>query len=141
MPERLSPRLKAILEALPLAPGMRVLEVGCGPGALARAMSSAIGDGHVLGIDRSDRAILQAIAGSGDEISAGRLFFRTVAAEDFVIEPGEAPFDLVVAVRVGALDGRHPKAGARAWPRLRAALAPGGRIFVDGVEIAGKTPR
>jgi cyclopropane fatty-acyl-phospholipid synthase-like methyltransferase len=141
MPERLSPRLKAILEALPLAPGMRVLEVGCGPGALARAMSSAIGDGHVLGIDRSNRAILQAIAGSGDEISAGRLFFRTVAAEDFVIEPGEAPFDLVVAVRVGALDGRHPKAGARAWPRLRAALAPGGRIFVDGVEIAGKTPR
>lgn len=89
MPERLSPRLKAILEALPLAPGMRVLEVGCGPGALARAMSSAIGDGHVVGIDRSDRAILQAIAGSRDEIAAGRLFFRTVAAEDFGIEPGE----------------------------------------------------
>lgn len=141
MPERLSPRLKAILEALPLAPGMRVLEVVCGPGALARAMSSAVGDGHVLGIDRSDRAILQAIAGSRDEIAAGRLFFRTVAAEDFGIKPGEALFDLVVAVRVGALDGRHPKAGAHAWPRLRAVLAPGGRIFVDGVEIPGKTPR
>jgi cyclopropane fatty-acyl-phospholipid synthase-like methyltransferase len=129
MAERLSPRLKGILEALPLAPGMRVLEVGCGPGALARAMSSVIGDGHVLGIDRSDRAIAQAIAGSRDEIAAGRLSFRTVAAEDFVIEPGEAPFDLVVAVRVGAL------------PRLRAALALGRRIFVDGAEIPGKTPR
>ena len=141
MPERLSPRLKAILEALPLAPGMRVLEVGCGPGALARAMPSMIGDGHVLGIDRSDRAIAQAIAGSRDEIAAGRLSFRTVAAEDFVIEPGEAPFDLVVAVRVGALDGRHPEAGARALPRLRAALAPSGRIFVDGVEVPGETLR
>ncbi|MFN5717919.1 MAG: SAM-dependent methyltransferase, partial [Bradyrhizobium sp.] len=55
--------------------------------------------------------------------------------------PGEAPFDLVVAVRVGALDGRHPAAGARAWPRIRAALAPSGRIFVDGVEIPAETPR
>lgn len=136
MPERLSPRLKAILEALPLAPGMRVLEVGCGPGALARAISSAIGDGHVLGIDRSERAIAMAVSGSGQEIAAGRVSFRRVAAEDFAISSGEAPFDLVVAVRVGALDGRHPEAGARAWPRLRAALAPGGRIHVDGVEVS-----
>lgn len=115
MTERLSQRLKAILEALPLSPCIRVLEVGCGPGALTRAMSSAIGSGYVLGIDRSDRAVAQAIAGSKEQIAAGRLSFRTVAAEDFVMGPGEAPFDLVVAVRVGALDGRHP----------RPALAPG----------------
>jgi cyclopropane fatty-acyl-phospholipid synthase-like methyltransferase len=141
MPKRLSQRLRAILETLPLASGMRVLEVGCGPGALARAMASTIGDGHVLGIDRSERAVAQAVAGSKDEIAAGRLSFRVVAAEDFAIGLGEAPFDLVVAARVGALDGRHPEAGARAWPRIRAALAPGGRIFVDGVEILGQTPR
>jgi hypothetical protein len=46
------------------------------------------------------------------------------------------PFDLIVAVRVGALDGRHPAVGTRAWPRFRAALAPEGRIFIDGVEVA-----
>jgi hypothetical protein len=46
------------------------------------------------------------------------------------------PFDLIVAVRVGELDGRHPAVGSRAWPRLRAALAPKGRIFIDGVEVA-----
>jgi cyclopropane fatty-acyl-phospholipid synthase-like methyltransferase len=130
----LSPRLRTILERLPLAPGMRVLEVGCGPGALARAMARRVGTGHVIGIDRSPRAIAQALDASAEEVAAGRLSFRLAAAEHFALAPGEAPFDLIVAVRVGALDGRHPGAGAEAWPRLRAVLAPGGRIFVDGAD-------
>lgn len=121
---------------------MRVLEVGCGPGALARAMAARVGPGgHVLGIDRSSRAIAQAATGSTAELGAGTLSFRRVAAEDFVLDPGEAPFDLIVAVRVGALDGRDPAAAARAWPRLRAVLAPRGRIIVDGVELSGDDAR
>jgi hypothetical protein len=60
----------------------------------------------------------------------------TFAAEDFSLSTGEAPFDLIVAVRVGAFDGRHPEAGARAWPRLAAALVPGGCVVVDGVANA-----
>jgi ubiquinone/menaquinone biosynthesis C-methylase UbiE len=32
----LSARLKTIVEALPLKPALRVLEIGCGPGAAAR---------------------------------------------------------------------------------------------------------
>ncbi|HXF47153.1 MAG TPA: class I SAM-dependent methyltransferase [Burkholderiaceae bacterium] len=126
----LSARLQAVLDALPLVPGLRVLEVGCGPGVLARAMATRVAPGgSVLGIDRSARAIAQARAGSAAEL-AGTLSFRQVAVEDFALTDGEAPFDLIVAVRVGALDGRHPEAGVRAWPRLRAALAPGGRVFV-----------
>lgn len=133
----LSPRLAAMLAALPLAPGMRVLEIGCGPGALARAMAIRVAPGGtVVAIDRSHRAIAQARAVT-PEVACGILDFRIVEAETFRLEPGEAPFDLITAVRVGALDGRHPEAGARAWPRLRAALAPGGRIFVDGVETKG----
>ncbi|HBO6768117.1 TPA: class I SAM-dependent methyltransferase [Pseudomonas aeruginosa] len=123
---RLSPRLQQMLDALPLRPGLRVLEVGCGPGALARAIAARVAPGQVLGIDRSAHAIEQAMASSGEAIAAGHLSFRQVAAEDFVLGPGEAPFDLIVAVRVGAFDGRHPDAGARAWPRMAAALAPGG---------------
>jgi SAM-dependent methyltransferase len=49
----LSPRLAAIVQALPLRPGLRVLEIGCGPGAAARAILEHIGNGYVLGIDRS----------------------------------------------------------------------------------------
>ena len=132
----LSPRLQAILDALPLKQGLRVLEVGCGPGALARAMAARVAPGHVLGIDRSGRAIAQALAASRDAIVAGGLAFRQVGAEDFAMVLGEAPFDLIVAVRVSAFDGRHPEAGARAWPRMAAALAPGGQFVVDGVPYA-----
>ncbi|MFN3750694.1 MAG: class I SAM-dependent methyltransferase [Thiobacillus sp.] len=134
----LSPRLQTVLDALPLAPGLRVLEIGCGPGALARAMAARVAPGgQVLGLDRSPHAIAQAFAGSAAEIAAGGLTFRQGSIEDYALAVGEARFDLVVAVRVGALDGRHPQAGERAWASIRAALAPGGRVFVDGSEIFG----
>lgn len=50
----LSPRLSRIVEALPLDPGMRVIEIGCGPGAAVRAVADRVDpNGHVLAIDRS----------------------------------------------------------------------------------------
>jgi SAM-dependent methyltransferase len=88
--------------------------------------------GHILAIDRSARAVAQAQANAAEEIASGRMSVRQVAAEEFALQPGEAPFDIVFAVRVGALDGRHPKAGQQALERIAAALAPGGRLFIDG---------
>ena len=128
----LSARLRAIVDALPLRPGLRVLEIGCGPGAAAREIARRIGDGHVLAIDRSEKAIAQARAASPAEGAAGALRFRCAAIEDFELEPGEAPYDIALAVRVSALDGRHPEAGERARRRIAAALTPGGRLFIDG---------
>ena len=132
----LSARLATVVDALPLRPGMRVLEIGCGPGAAARAVAERLTTGHLLAIDRSATAIAQATAAAAELIADGRLRVRQAAAEDFVAEPGEGPFDLVFAVRVGALDGRHPAAGLQAFARIAAALAPGGRLFVDGREVA-----
>ena len=128
----LSPRLAAVVEALPLQPDSRVLEIGCGPGAAARAVADRLTTGHVLAIDRSARAIARAAAASRDHIASGRLRLRRAAVEDFVLLPEDEPFDIVFAVRVGALDGRHPEAGRRALSRIAAAVAPGGRLFVDG---------
>ena len=136
----LSPRLAAIVDALPLRPGLRVLEIGCGPGAAARAVAQRIGDGQVLAIDRSATAVAQARRMGTAEIAAGRLTVRRAAIEEFVLEPGEAPYDLAFAVRVGALDGRHPEAGRRALERIAAALTPEGRLFIDGGDPLREIP-
>ena len=55
MGDGLSPRLAQILAALPPCDGLRVIEVGCGPGALARAMARR--GATVLGLDRSAAAV------------------------------------------------------------------------------------
>jgi ubiquinone/menaquinone biosynthesis C-methylase UbiE len=128
----LSLRLAEIVGALPIRPGMRVLEIGCGPGAAARAVAARLGTGHILAVDRSAKAIAQARQQSAAEIASGRMSLREVSAEELVLLPGEEPFDLAFAVRVGALDGRHREAGRLALVRIGAVLRPGGRLFVDG---------
>ena len=141
MASPLSPRLAAIVEALPIRPGMRVLEIGGAPGAAARAVAQRLGDtGHVLVIDRSATGIAQVTKLAAAEIAAGRLSARCVAAEDFKLEPGEAPYDLAFAVRVGALDGRHPRAGAVARRQIKAALVPEGELYIDGGDPLLKIP-
>jgi SAM-dependent methyltransferase len=132
MKNKLSGRLADIVNALPLFDGIRILEIGCGPGAAAREIATRIGDGYVLAIDRSAKAIGQAIAGSQAEIESGRLSFRQVAVEDFELKDGEAPFDVAFAVRVGALDGRHPEMEVQALSKIAKALTGKGKLFIDG---------
>jgi|SRR5690554_3536529 len=132
MESKLSKRLNDIVLALPLKEGIRVLEIGCGPGAMAREISKRIGEGHILAIDRSTKAIQQSIAGSQKEISAKRLSFRQVAVEKFKLDANEALFDIAVAVRVGALDGRHPEIEKQALINIAQALTDKGRLFIDG---------
>lgn len=56
----------------------------------------------MLAIDRSATAVAQVERHAPDEIAAGRLSVRCVAAEDFVLLDGEARFDLAFAIRVPA---------------------------------------
>lgn len=128
-----SVRLQAIVDALPIEPTSRGLEIGCGSAAAAaRAVAARASTGHVLATDPSPTAIAQAGAGSAAEISGGRMSVRCVAAEDLALDPDEEPYDLAFAIRVGALDGRHPKAGVLARQRIAAVTTPDARLFVDG---------
>ncbi|QYU70119.1 hypothetical protein J4558_08380 [Leptolyngbya sp. 15MV] len=76
-------------------------------------MAARVAPGRVLAIDSSPRAITQAIAGFSEELAVCRLSFRVVAAEEFRLLPSDRPFDLIGALRVNALDGRHPDRSAR----------------------------
>ena len=140
MTAHLSARLAAIVEALPLEPHFRVLEIGCGPGAAARAVAARLTTGHILAIDRSASAIAQASSAAATEIASGRMSARQASGEEFVLQPGEQPFDLVFAVRVGALDGRHPDAGHQVLQRIAAATRPGARLFIDGGDPLRELP-
>jgi cyclopropane fatty-acyl-phospholipid synthase-like methyltransferase len=86
MAARPSARIADFVAALPLRSGMRVLEIGCGPGVAARLALARIGNGYVLAIDRSARAVSLARAGSRSELASGRLELRQVAIEHFALK-------------------------------------------------------
>ena len=129
-----------LVDALPIQPHFRVLEIGCGPGAAARAVAARLVTGHILAIDRSATVIAQARVAAAEQISSGRMSVRQVAAEDFLLLPDEEPFDLVFAVRVGALDGRHPEAGEHVLQRIAPATRTGARLFIDGGQPLRELP-
>jgi ubiquinone/menaquinone biosynthesis C-methylase UbiE len=132
MESKLSKRLTEVVDALRLKDGIRVLEIGCGPGAMAKEMAGRINRGHVLAIDRSAKAIHIAISGSKDLIKTGKLLFRQCAIEKFELDSGEEPFDIAIAVRVGALDGRHPEIEKQALLKIAKVLKPTGKLYIDG---------
>lgn len=128
----ISPRLEQIVRALPVTKGMRILEIGCGTGVAAREIVKRTDDVYVLAIDRSEKAIQQAINNSGEAIASGRLEYRTTPIETFELTAGEELFDLAFAIRVGALDGRHPEIEQQALAHIAKALTKNGRLLIDG---------
>jgi precorrin-6B methylase 2 len=140
VPMSASPRILSVVNALPLRPHSRVLEIGCGPGAAARTVAARLDTGYILAIDRSANAVAQASAGAAEAIRAGLMGVRQVAAEDFVLEAGEEPYDLVFAIRVGGLDGRHPDVGRRILRRLADATTADARLFIDGGDPLRELP-
>lgn len=130
--QKISNRLAEIIDALPIKEGMRILEIGCGPGVACREIVRRYKRVHVLGIDRSEKAIQQATSSSAKEINKGRLEFRTTAIERFELEENEQLFDMAFAIRVGALDGRHPEIAAEAIAKIKKALKPNGKCYIDG---------
>ncbi len=132
MSSKPSDRIMEFVNALPLKKGIRILEIGCGSGVAARAIINKIGDGFVLGIDRSAKAIEQATKQSKREIATEMLAFKQTSIEDFEWTDKTALFDFAFAMRVGALDGRHPEAEQAALKNIRLALKPGGKLYIDG---------
>ncbi len=132
MAQKISQRLLEIVNALPLKNGVRVLEIGCGTGVAAREIANRIGNGKVLAIDRSQKSIEQAKKLSQTEINNGTLQFLQTKIEEFELPKQEQHYDFAFAIRVGALDGRHPEIQQEALTKIANALKTNGKLFIDG---------
>jgi SAM-dependent methyltransferase len=116
-------RQRAHLRAqLALAPGHRVLDIGCGPGILAKEMASEVGPhGEIVGIDVSESML--ALAGQRCGIEGG-VRLRPGRAE--AIPFGDQEFDAAIAVQVY----EYVPDIERALAELFRVLRPGGRAVI-----------
>ncbi len=119
-----SARLAWAAEVCAPRPEDRVLEVGCGHGVLLDLLTARVTRGVVVGLDRSATMTTAAAGRNRAAVQAGRVRLVTAALLD--VDLGDTPFDLVVAVHVGAF-WRPP---AEEYAAVRRHLAGDGRLVL-----------
>lgn len=101
--------------------GMRVLDIGCGTGAITAGIANAVGpDGVAVGIDSSAHLIAK-----GKEDHAAIANLQLAEADLFNYTP-EQPFDLVVSARVLQWLSNP----VEALEKFKSLLRPGGYISI-----------
>lgn len=112
----------ALVEWLGLRPGMRVLDVGCGPGRHSRELASR--GLETVGIDISQRFIDEASAGAPEGSSFLRMDARAMEYE--------SEFDAVICLCQGAF-GLMTAGGddEEVVRRIARALKPGGMVAMS----------
>ncbi|NNC15140.1 class I SAM-dependent methyltransferase [Corallococcus exiguus] len=120
-----APRFRWAMEVLSLAPDARVLEVGCGHGIALGLVASRLRDGCVLGIDRSEKMVTQALRRNADAVRAGHVLARigTLAEVDL----GRELFDVAFAINVSLFAEDDVRVELS---RLREHLRPGGALYL-----------
>lgn len=123
MPSRIPERLKWAVDVLAVEPGDRILEVGCGRGVAVEMICGRLGEGRIIGIDRSAVAVAAAESRNRDFLGSGKARLLTAALADAALDES---FDKVFAVNVNVFWLRP----ARELAAVRRVLAPGGRLFL-----------
>ena len=104
-----------------LAPGMEVLDVGCGPGTITRDLARAVDPGGVIGIDAAAGVVAEARAGAAASGTANVAF---EVADLFALPYADDSFDVVHAHQVL----QHVADPVRALVELRRVCRPGGLV-------------
>ena len=115
----------AYLDLLAIVAGERVLDVGCGSGAVTREIARRVGSGGVVvGLDPSPALLAVARELAKDAGVGDRIEFREGDALRLPFSDGS--FDAVVCVTVLS----HVPRGEAAIPEFVRVLRPGGRLGV-----------
>lgn len=121
---RVDPGARRLIEAMQIDPGARVLDIGCGWGAVGLAAALRTDGVHVAAIDSNARAVACTQANAARNGAAERLEARREPA-GIVASPGT--FDLVLANPPYYADFRIAEAFVRA---AHDALRSGGKLLV-----------
>jgi SAM-dependent methyltransferase len=124
----IDPITRRFFEEAGIAPGMRVLDVGCGAGDTSVLIAELVGDGgEVVGVDRAPAAIAAAQAKA-----AGRRNLRFVEGD-----PAEMRFDQPFDAVAGRYVLMFQKQPATMLRRLAPHLRPGGVIVFHELDYDG----
>jgi 2-polyprenyl-3-methyl-5-hydroxy-6-metoxy-1,4-benzoquinol methylase len=127
----LAPITRRLLCSAGLRAGMRLLDIGCGTGAVSVMAAEMVGDtGEVVGIDRSDTAVRQARAQHG---ARPNLRFHTATVEDL---SADQPFDVVFG-RYVLMHQPEPAALVR---KAASLLRPGGVLAFHEIVLLDGMP-
>jgi SAM-dependent methyltransferase len=107
-----------------LRPGMRVLDVGCGPGTITADLAERVRPGRVLGVDRSAAVIAEARAAAPEVDFA--------VADVLRLGVPDGAFDVVHAHQVL----QHLADPAAALAEMRRVCRPGGLVAVRDADYA-----
>ena len=110
-----------------LKPGMRVLDVGCGPGSITRGLAERVAPGQVVGIDLSRETLESA---RQDAAARGLTNLTYEEASVYQLPYAEASFDVAYAHQVF----QHLRAPADALNEILRVLRPGGFVAVRDVD-------
>lgn len=115
-----------------LEPGMRLLDVGCGPGTITAGLARAVAPGEVIGIDVVAEVIEQARQYARTE-ALDNVRFEEASVYDLPYE--HATFDVAHAHQVL----QHLADPVGALIELRRVLRPGGIVAVRDADYATMT--
>ena len=112
-----------------LKPGMRLLDVGCGPGSITRGLAERLAPGEVVGVDLSRETLASARA---DAAARGLTNLRYEEASVYALPFPDASFDVAYAHQVS----QHLREPAAALAEMLRVVRPGGLVGVRDVDWA-----